>query len=130
MTFGREAFAAAHDHDEPLDAGEQMQVMAQLQTVFERMHDAAAEPLELEKKIEFDYVHKDVKHRMVAKIDRIDRGPAGLRGGNHAEVARWRLRQSQARTPARRPDLMEQRGLRPLGLELLDGDEHHAEATQ
>lgn len=77
--LGREAFTEAHDHDEPLDAGEQMQVLAQLQTVFERMHDPNAEPLELEKKIEFDYVHKGVKHRMVAKIDRIDRGPAGLR---------------------------------------------------
>jgi tRNA (guanine37-N1)-methyltransferase len=45
--------------------------------------------------------------------------PEALRGGNHAEVARWRLRQSLARTRARRPDLLDQRALSPL-LELLE----------
>lgn len=79
LALGREAFAGAHDPDEPLDAGERLQVLAQLQTVFERLHDAGAEPLELEKKIDFDYEHNGIRHRMVAKIDRIDRGPAGLR---------------------------------------------------
>jgi tRNA (guanine37-N1)-methyltransferase len=46
--------------------------------------------------------------------------PDVLRGGNHAEVARWRLRQSLARTRARRPDLLDRRALSPLELELLD----------
>jgi len=46
--------------------------------------------------------------------------PEVLRGGNHAEVARWRLRQSLARTRARRPDLLDRRALSPLELELLD----------
>lgn len=45
--------------------------------------------------------------------------PEVLRGGNHAEVARWRLKQSLARTRARRPDLLDQRALSPLELELL-----------
>jgi tRNA (guanine37-N1)-methyltransferase len=46
--------------------------------------------------------------------------PAVLRGGNHADVARWRLKQSLARTRARRPDLLDHRALSPLELELLD----------
>jgi tRNA (guanine37-N1)-methyltransferase len=33
--------------------------------------------------------------------------PAVLSGGNHAEIARWRLEQSIARTKERRPDLYE-----------------------
>ncbi len=45
--------------------------------------------------------------------------PDVLRGGNHADVARWRLKQSLARTWARRPDLLDQRALSPLELELL-----------
>jgi tRNA (guanine37-N1)-methyltransferase len=42
-----------------------------------------------------------------------------LRGGNHAEVARWRLKQALARTRARRPELLEQRAMSPLERELL-----------
>ena len=37
--------------------------------------------------------------------------PTVLLGGNHAEISRWRLAQSLARTRARRPDLFERRGL-------------------
>ncbi len=46
--------------------------------------------------------------------------PEVLRGGNHAEVARWRLKQALARTRARRPDLLERRALSRLESELLD----------
>ncbi|MBK9325253.1 MAG: tRNA (guanosine(37)-N1)-methyltransferase TrmD [Hydrogenophilales bacterium] len=56
--------------------------------------------------------------------------PAALRGGNHAEVARWRLRQSLARTRARRPDLLDQRALSPLELELLDESLDELEQTR
>jgi tRNA (guanine37-N1)-methyltransferase len=45
--------------------------------------------------------------------------PPVLRGGNHAGVARWRLKQALARTLARRPDLLERRALSPLETELL-----------
>lgn len=45
--------------------------------------------------------------------------PPVLRGGNHAGVARWRLKQALARTLARRPDLLEERALSPLETELL-----------
>ena len=37
--------------------------------------------------------------------------PAVLTGGNHAAIARWRLKQSLGRTWARRPDLLAQREL-------------------
>ncbi len=47
------------------------------------------------------------------------KSPPVLRSGNHAEVLRWRLRQSLRRTALRRPDLLEQRALSPLELELL-----------
>ncbi|MCU0933233.1 MAG: tRNA (guanine(37)-N(1))-methyltransferase [Thiobacillaceae bacterium] len=45
--------------------------------------------------------------------------PEVLRGGNHAQVARWRLRQALARTRARRPELLAGRALSPLEQELL-----------
>lgn len=47
------------------------------------------------------------------------RVPAVLLEGNHAAIARWRLRQSLGRTRARRPDLLARRGLRGGELELL-----------
>lgn len=47
------------------------------------------------------------------------KSPPVLRSGNHAEVTRWRLRQSLQRTLLRRPDLLEQRTMSPLELELL-----------
>ncbi len=46
--------------------------------------------------------------------------PEALRSGNHAEVARWRLKQALHRTRARRPDLLQGRALSPLERELLD----------
>jgi tRNA (guanine37-N1)-methyltransferase len=37
--------------------------------------------------------------------------PAVLLSGNHADIARWRLKQALGRTWLRRPDLLEKRGL-------------------
>ena len=39
------------------------------------------------------------------------RVPAVLLGGNHADIARWRIKQSLGRTWQRRPDLLEQMSL-------------------
>jgi len=47
------------------------------------------------------------------------KSPQELRSGNHAEVARWRLRQALSRTVLRRPDLLEHRAMSPLELKLL-----------
>ncbi len=46
--------------------------------------------------------------------------PAVLLGGNHAEVRRWRLKQSLGRTALRRPDLLGQRSLTLEEQTLLD----------
>ncbi|MDO9224584.1 MAG: tRNA (guanosine(37)-N1)-methyltransferase TrmD [Pseudomonadota bacterium] len=52
--------------------------------------------------------------------------PEVLRAGNHADVARWRLRQALRRTRARRPDLLVGRVLSVRERELLDEPEHGA----
>lgn len=44
--------------------------------------------------------------------------PAVLRSGDHAAIARWRLRQALARTRQRRPDLLQDRTLSELEQEL------------
>lgn len=46
--------------------------------------------------------------------------PAVLRSGNHAEIARWRLKQALGRTWTRRPDLLEGRRLSTAERVLLD----------
>ena len=46
--------------------------------------------------------------------------PEVLLSGNHAEIARWRRRQSLLRTRERRPDLMETAGLSPEERRWLD----------
>jgi len=46
--------------------------------------------------------------------------PEVLRSGNHADVARWRLKQALDRTRKRRPDLLVGRKLSGLEKELLD----------
>ena len=49
-----------------------------------------------------------------------ERVPAVLLSGNHAEIARWRLKQSLGRTWQRRPELLEQRGLSAEERKLLE----------
>lgn len=46
--------------------------------------------------------------------------PVVLRGGNHAETSRWRLKQALGRTWQRREDLLETRGLNTEEKTLLD----------
>jgi tRNA (guanine37-N1)-methyltransferase len=46
--------------------------------------------------------------------------PADLLTGNHAGIARWRLKQALGRTWLRRPDLLEKRALTKAERELLD----------
>lgn len=48
------------------------------------------------------------------------RVPAVLLGGHHAEIERWRLKQSLGRTWRRRPELLARRALSPLEHALLD----------
>jgi len=46
--------------------------------------------------------------------------PAELLTGNHAGIARWRLKQALGRTWLRRPDLLEKRALTKIERELLE----------
>jgi tRNA (guanine37-N1)-methyltransferase len=46
--------------------------------------------------------------------------PPVLLSGNHAEIARWRMKQALGRTWRRRPELLEQRGLSEDERKLLD----------
>jgi tRNA (guanine37-N1)-methyltransferase len=46
--------------------------------------------------------------------------PAVLLSGNHADIARWRLKQALGRTWRRRPDLLEKRGLSAAESALLE----------
>jgi tRNA (guanine37-N1)-methyltransferase len=46
--------------------------------------------------------------------------PAELLTGNHAGIARWRLKQALGRTWSRRPDLLEKRALTTSERELLE----------
>jgi tRNA (guanine37-N1)-methyltransferase len=46
--------------------------------------------------------------------------PQVLLSGNHADIARWRLKQALGRTWRRRPELLERRGLTDAERTLLD----------
>ena len=46
--------------------------------------------------------------------------PTVLLSGNHADIARWRLKQALGRTWLRRPDLLEKRTLTPEEMKLLE----------
>ena len=48
------------------------------------------------------------------------RVPEVLLSGNHAAIAKWRRKQSLARTLARRPDLLEGRALSKVDAKLLE----------
>jgi tRNA (guanine37-N1)-methyltransferase len=46
--------------------------------------------------------------------------PSVLKGGNHSDIARWRLQQSLLLTRQHRPDLLEKRGVSPQEKDLLE----------
>jgi len=46
--------------------------------------------------------------------------PAVLLGGNHASITRWRLKQALGATWRLRPELLEQRGMNPTEISLLE----------
>jgi tRNA (guanine37-N1)-methyltransferase len=56
--------------------------------------------------------------------------PAVLLSGNHAAIARWRLKQALGRTWLRRPDLLQVRGMSEAELILLDEFKHEHAGEQ
>ena len=55
--------------------------------------------------------------------------PAVLMGGNHARITRWRLKQALGATWRLRPDLLEQRGMNPTEICLLEEFRQEAQAA-
>lgn len=62
----------------------------------------------------------DCPHYTRPEVFQDERVPAVLLSGNHAEIRRWRLKQSLGRTWLRRPDLLQKRQLQKQELRLLE----------
>jgi tRNA (guanine37-N1)-methyltransferase len=67
----------------------------------------------------------DCPHYTRPEVYEGERVPAVLMSGNHAQIERWRLKQSLGRTWQRRPELLEKRGMSKEERALLD--EYRAE---
>lgn len=61
-------------------------------------HDAAAETMETERSVSFEFEHAGIKHRMKAKIDRIDRTPGGFRIIDYKTGGAWKELREPAKT--------------------------------
>jgi tRNA (guanine37-N1)-methyltransferase len=70
----------------------------------------------------------DCPHYTRPEVYEGERVPAVLTSGNHAQIERWRLKQSLGRTWQRRPELLEKRGMSKEERALLD--EYRAELAQ
>jgi tRNA (guanine37-N1)-methyltransferase len=62
----------------------------------------------------------DCPHYTRPETYRGEAAPAVLLSGHHAEIERWRLKQSLGRTWLRRPDLLERRGMSEAERKLLE----------
>ncbi|MFZ0106359.1 MAG: tRNA (guanosine(37)-N1)-methyltransferase TrmD [Thiobacillus sp.] len=62
----------------------------------------------------------DCPHYTRPEVWQGEAAPAVLKGGNHSDIARWRLQQSLLLTQQHRPDLLEKRGLSPQEKDLLE----------
>jgi tRNA (guanine37-N1)-methyltransferase len=56
--------------------------------------------------------------------------PAVLMSGHHAQIERWRLKQSLGRTWMRRPGLLERRGMSEAERKLLEEFKHEAQLNK
>ncbi len=91
LRIGRDTFAAAWPEGAEIDRSELEQSLAQLEVAHTAFHDPGSQVLEIEKKIEWEYVvpaagpgEKETRHRFEAKLDRLDQatladGRAGFR---------------------------------------------------
>ncbi len=76
---GRKALHREVDPGDPIDPEEMANLVALLRVYYEQMHDPQAEPIEIESMHSFEYEYGGHKHRLSAKIDRIDRTDLGIR---------------------------------------------------
>lgn len=97
LELGRRAFFRRWPRGEEVDRMQLDQISAQLALAFERLHDPNANILEIEKLITFSYsaaAAPDIKHKFVAKIDRIDQiamedGSTGFRIIDYKSGKSW-----------------------------------------
>jgi len=71
----------------------------------------------------------DCQHYTRPEVYEGEAVPQALLSGNHAEIARWRLKQALGRTWQRRPDLLEQRAPSTDERALLDEFRKELEGT-
>lgn len=100
VAIGREEFLSRWPRGEPIDEGEFEQTAAQLHLLLDRLHDPAAQVLEVERKVNWDYRvaaadGASTTHRFEAKIDRIDQvtlpdGRAGFRVVDYKSGGAWK----------------------------------------
>lgn len=76
-------------HEPDASAGDVRRLDELLDRYAAVFHDAAAETLETERSVTFEFEHAGFKHRMKAKIDRIDRTPAGFRIIDYKTGGAW-----------------------------------------
>lgn len=97
LDLGRKAFFRRWPRSEEVDRLQLDQIAAQLALAFERLHDPSANILEIEKLIKFPYAAASapaVKHKFIAKIDRIDQvaledGTTGFRIIDYKSGQAW-----------------------------------------
>ncbi len=77
LALARAAYRRSLEDRRPPDPAVLDQLLAQLRTCAERLHDPASNILELERMVRFPYACAGHTHTMSAKIDRIDQLPDG-----------------------------------------------------
>lgn len=77
LALARAAYRRSLEDRRPPDPAVLDQLLAQLRTCAERLHDPASNILELERMVRFPYPCAGHTHTMSAKIDRIDQRPDG-----------------------------------------------------
>ncbi|MCC6229602.1 MAG: ATP-dependent helicase [Phycisphaerales bacterium] len=78
-------------HQEPDASPDDVRRLDELLGGYARLfHDDAAETLETERVVRFEIEHAGCSHRMTAKVDRIDRTPAGFRIIDYKTGGAWK----------------------------------------
>jgi tRNA (guanine37-N1)-methyltransferase len=115
----------AHEVDEELSIGDYVLSGGELAAAViidavGRLQDGALNGAQSAEQDSFSDGLLDCPHYGKPVRDALGEVPAVLLSGDHAAIARWRLKQSLGRTWLRRPDLLSQRGLDATSRALLD----------
>jgi len=115
----------AHEIDEELSIGDYVLSGGELAAAViidavGRLQDGALNDAQSAEQDSFSDGLLDCPHYAKPVHDALGDVPEVLLSGDHAAIARWRLKQSLGRTWLRRPDLLSQRGLDAASRALLD----------